>query len=553
MYDLTSPQRDALSHLVERLSPGQQQALDPRDETDLGLIELFLDLSNKRSERYPALHAGLANGHAPPDNAEDDVKLVDLGIDSGGRATARAWHSPQGSSLLSGSAAVALDSASGELLAFGTATQVGEALCEAATKTASAKPADGGVTGLGFYHGLRSADAQPSFGVVMDRRSALNASTSIRANVTAPKICMTGHTCVIIAVGRIPGQQSCTDVDYCYCEPKQWLTNPNLLVPFIGNVDVQAQIDADSNGNINGLTAASSVSAGGVTLSCTLPANLTASQWVNVPQPTSAPGVMAWNYPYDHLGQDSTQSLQYPQTEGLVSDVEGFFLFTFTVPIVDSDPVTFNVCSTGRTDQPSQNCTKIPNLAFYWHCVSAGTRVTLADGATVPIESVDNTMRVRTGVADGTLGVEATTRGEHVDDGDAAGGVLRLVTEAALELTLTAHHPVVTPNGPVAAADLEPGTVVVTEAGSDRVRSLERAASNGAFCNLKLVDRHDRASGVVPAAGSFIANGIVVGDQVSLSAHHRATRLDPDYMLPRLPEMLHRDYESAVTDATVLG
>jgi hypothetical protein len=111
------------------------------------------------------------------------------------------------------------------------------------------------------------------------------------------------------------------------------------------------------------------------------------------------------------------------------------------------------------------------------------------------------------------------------------------------------HHPVDTPSGPVMACDLQPGDAVLTDAGPDPVSAVEPVQSSGAFFNLELVTSRDRARGLRPAFGSFMANGIVVGDMTSQTNYYRATRRDLDYMFPRLPDALHRDYASAVEDA----
>jgi hypothetical protein len=127
-------------------------------------------------------------------------------------------------------------------------------------------------------------------------------------------------------------------------------------------------------------------------------------------------------------------------------------------------------------------------------------------------------------------------------------GVRVLATEGGRELTLTIHHPVVTPNGPVMAADLAAGSVVMTETGPERIASVETIACEAPFFNLKLVNSEDRAQGIKPAYGTFLANGIVVGDSVAQGDYYRSSRLDLDYMIPRLPEEYHRDYEGAVED-----
>ncbi|MEO3755277.1 Hint domain-containing protein [Streptomyces sp. B6B3] len=183
----------------------------------------------------------------------------------------------------------------------------------------------------------------------------------------------------------------------------------------------------------------------------------------------------------------------------------------------------------------------IPDLEFWWHCLAEGTRVTLADGGTVPVEHVDNTMRVRTRDG-GSIGVEATTRGLH------AGEVLRLSTEDHHSVVLTAGHPVVTPDGLRRAVDLAVGDHVLTQDGVTQVTERVPVPSTAVFANLKLINDDDRARGLAGSVGTFIANGIAVGDFLSMTALHKQNARSLGYMLPRLPEKYHTDYASMLAD-----
>jgi hypothetical protein len=107
---------------------------------------------------------------------------------------------------------------------------------------------------------------------------------------------------------------------------------------------------------------------------------------------------------------------------------------------------------------------------------------------------------------------------------------------------------VITPAGPMAAMDLRPGDEVLTAEGSDVVKICEEVPYEGLLFNLVLVDKDDRTRGVSPAFGSFIANGVVVGDFECQAAHFNALRHDLDYMRARLPEANHVDLESALVD-----
>jgi hypothetical protein len=529
---------------MARLEPDQQTALDPGVETDRGLIELVLDLFDKRSDRYPALHAALGVGRSGPDGF-DDVLIVDVGADDAGHATARGWHAAQGGAFLSSAMTLALDTESGKLLAAGAATQVGGTRAPSATRTATAEAAGDSVTALSFYHAQRSPEEPPRFGVVMGRRRT-NLGGAPTITVTAPVKLLPNTKPIRIGLARTGNYQDC---DYRYQENTNF-ENPCLLVPFTGEAHLGEQIECESSGRIPGLrvqTRIYSLSTLGYVDCMETLAQLI--QRVTVPNPASDRTLLKWVYPYDQKSQAQSESIHYQYLAQTRETVSAFF-FQFTVPVLNAVEPTkvFSVCSKDWPDRPSQYCQMIEDLEFWWHCIAAGSLVTLADGSTLPIEQVDSSVRVRTGAGEGSLAVEATWHGYHQDSDGSLGGVRHLVTEGGRELILTAQHPVITPAGPVMALDLRPGAEVVTVAGVERVRSCEPAEHRGRFHNLKLGDAEDRAAGRGLLAKSFFANGVAVGDHECMASYYRAARHDPDYMLARLPAEQHTDYLSALAD-----
>jgi hypothetical protein len=260
--------------------------------------------------------------------------------------------------------------------------------------------------------------------------------------------------------------------------------------------------------------------------------------------------LLEFNYPADGNSYTSTQSLVYDQ-QSLVNEKVSYFFFQFDIP-VENAPVstyTFAVCSKNTPNQPSVQCFEIDNLKFWWHCLAEGTRVRLADGSEAAIETLDNTHRVRTAQG-GDLAVEATSKGGHQGFArmPGQGAVYRLVTSCGRELVATGSHPVVTPVGLLAIADLEAGQQVRTEEGLSEVGSVEALDHDGQFFNLKLGDQNDRAQAGGGLIGTYLANGIAVGDHVAMVKQTEARRRDLDFMLPRLPENQRRDYASAVED-----
>ncbi|HTZ43290.1 MAG TPA: Hint domain-containing protein [Jatrophihabitans sp.] len=523
---------------VERSTDGVRRTLDPRDPGDAAAIRAFLQLTGKTEQTHPGLYgdlAAVADGSASaPDDGGQVLDIVDSGRDAQGRATARVWHQDRTGGHLSGSLALALDADSGAPVAFGYANRVGGGLAPAATRSATAEPAPANLTTIGFAHSQSTPDSVPAFSMV-SQTAPVTSTGMIDANVTAPV--STTHASVQIGLGRPnPGN----DLDYFYKQDTN--DHPQLVVPFTGTVNVQQPLaNVGSGGQFtSGLVVSTQLySLKGASYIAHLSSQSLTTQITG----DTSTNVVTWSYPYDPDGTPGNYtSLMYNGLDAANDSTTAFF-FSFQIPV--DNPVVptfdFNVCSFDWPEQPSVNCYQIQDLQFWWHCLAEGTEVTLADGSTLPIERVDNTVRVRTG-DNGSLGVEATTRGLH------KAGALRLSTRDGQSLVLTAGHPVGTPDGLRRAGDLVAGDEVLTGQGSTTVATVESIDYDGVFANLKLVDEQDRARGLGGAVGTFLANGIVVGDFESMAALHERTVHSLEYMRARIPERYHTDYASTLAD-----
>lgn len=381
------------------------------------------------------------------------------------------------------------------------------------------------------------------------------------ADVTDPRIQPgTGNTAVKIGLGR-PGKT--WDCDYAYANETPWQPgqpfSPPLMVPFTGTWNAQQALDVNAQGVFNRPPQFDSkifAITGHVY-----------SPMTGVPDPTKVTGdetsnIVTWRWVFN--GNDtpaSTTSLVYsPLAESLSEGgpptvnngfipVLSAFYFQFVIPVFgDPDTVTMTVCSHDWPDEPSLNCTPIENLEFWWHCLASGTMVTLDDGTTCAIEAVENNCRVRSGLGQGSLGVEATSRGvrHRVNPEDPATAIYRLHSVQGRTLVLTAGHPVVTEDGLIRASDLRPGMVLHAVDGSDEVATIEVIGSDALFCNLKLIDASDRKNGLGSTVGTFFANGLLVGDHASMDQLHYNNTHSLDYMKARLPERYHQDYASTL-------
>lgn len=524
----TSLSPDQISHALAIAQSGNGQAavLDPTDPDQRDLIFSFLEAAGKSGDRYPALHGAVARG-APSNGGQIDATVVDLGRDRSGRATSRTWVSSRGGAYISGAHTLVLDSESNRVLASGTATQVGGNLVQASTRTAEAEEAAPRMTALTFYHSQPSPDAEPGFGLVSASMSTAADDEEPDVHLTAPVQTRSTGEYIVIALCRDPEHEN-GDADYVY--PSSANVNPDrLVVPFVGTASLPYEVDTTQQPT---LTTKLYVSA--------------ASAWAypytgfDLAGPVSMSGYdVTWNYPFDDQPINLTASIQYNVNTAANDTVTDFF-YQFAIPVQNPiAPVyTFTVCSKDTPDEPSLNCHTIEDLQYWWHCVLAGTPITLADGATIPVEEVDNSMRVRTG-SGGVAAVEATSRGMHTA---AQGPLCRLTTSGGSSVVVSSRHPVLTMTGLVPAEDVAVGSEILTERGGEAVTANEALPHEGQVINLKLATDGE--------PGTFLAGGIAVGDHVALAVQERNLRHDPGYVLPRLPESHHQDWMSALTDAT---
>ncbi len=531
MFDLHTDHRSTLLRLAAQAPTDGALALDPTDPEQHALIAQVLEASNKGPERYPELHRALDDARrgvpgTASSNQLDDCTVVDLGKDAAGRATARGWLASRGGAYISGVTTLVHGAASNELLAEGTATQVGGSLAQSATVSKEAKPATSELRAVSIFHVQQSPDTPPRFGMVA--RSAAE-EEEFPIVVTAP-VPRTGPKAVRIGLCRMPGFEA--DVDYAY--PSSQNVEPDRLVcPLVASAALPYKIDTSKP-----------------LLLQTKVYVKTAAAWLLLRpgfNPQAGAKVLGeyevkLEYPFDKKPIFETQSLQYGVL-AQANDKLSAFYYQCTVPLIGlPKTVTFTICSRDTPEEPSLNCKQIENLEYVWHCLGADTLVTLADGSQRPIAELDNSVSVRTGDGDAIAAVQATYRAFHSDN-EGREPALRLVTEGGRSLLLSSWHPVITPAGPVAARDLNAGDVVLSATGEDRVRTCTTESYEGLVCNLHVVEG-------VGGYGSFLANDILVGDQLALAAHAQALRHDADYMLARLPESHHQDFLSALADAT---
>lgn len=177
----------------------------------------------------------------------------------------------------------------------------------------------------------------------------------------------------------------------------------------------------------------------------------------------------------------------------------------------------------------------IKPIRYVWHCLAAGTRITLADGSTRPVEDIVAGDTVLS--ANGPRAVMATLAQPH------HGPVITLGFTNGASLTGSATHPVRTPDGMVQAAALAVGDTVLTASGGrTTVATVGMGRMNGEGLFNLWLDPDDEGE------TTMIANGIVTGDyQTQLTLLDKAAT-DPALIRARLPPSLHTDFDSWLED-----
>jgi hypothetical protein len=537
----------AVFDLIGELQPDVATPLDPANPVHHSAMLAALAAAGRSADRYPGLHARLAQA-----TSCDTLTLVDKGRDRSGRATAMTWLAASMDPLYTGATLFVLDDETNELLALGHNSNVGEGFVPVSTDTATAQPAKRALKMLAVAHSV-SRSGQVRFtglasGTTLDENTA---TITVTQPAQTPKVAPN----LVIALGR-DSQHPNADADYTFTEPYN-MDTPYLIVPFAGIAVLPYDVQGTPGQPIAGATLTTQIYFGASGQITVIPLNGTytpASRLQNgVTMAAGETNMVEWSYPADGGSYNTTTALVY-NMQSVVNDQISYFLYAFQIPVANAAVSTFPfaICSTGTPNEPTVQCVTVPPLKFWWHCLAKGTRVTLADGTHALIEDLDNTRRVATGTAaPSTLSVEATSRGPHQADAGQVGpgAVYRLVTDQGHELVGTGMHVILTPDGARPLTDLVSGDLVMTDKGPSKISSCTAVSAEGMFYNLKLGDATDREEGLdINAICTYVANGIVVGDHTAFRMTHRKNARDVVRVGATLPVDLALDYASAVAD-----
>lgn len=188
---------------------------------------------------------------------------------------------------------------------------------------------------------------------------------------------------------------------------------------------------------------------------------------------------------------------------------------------------------------PNAGALATPMLALVAGCLHPDTRITLADGSTRAIGELrgeGEPVRSLGGVETFVVG---TVDGEEET-------LYRVVAADGREVLASSEHPFVGADGGwIAAANLAPGTRVLTDQGAVEVRTVETVPYGGPVHNL-LLDRSPDA--LHRDTETFYANGFLVGGHDAQQRLAQAQRAAPERVAPRVPPELAVDYASHLED-----
>ncbi|MCW3085514.1 MAG: hypothetical protein JWP12_2880 [Bacteroidetes bacterium] len=552
---LTKQQHKTLLDFHNASTPGETNYLNPADPVHKAIITAMLSIAGHTEEKYPHLYNSIANAKGAPKtpkgkNAKEKVHLVDAGKTAAGKATVTIWARSTSNNITKGGNLMVFDSKSGQLLAQGENTAVRSGFVSCPTRTATAGQAGKKLSVLYMGHVTEENGTTRFFSYA---NTMAVAQTGILATLTAPVISHPGNTDIQIAVGRNAGVPPPSNTDYVYVETGPNEQNPYLIAPFTGNVPLSGTIDLASLTASDLSTSIFVDNGNGGTAEITrATAYTTDADLVAAFQVGSTPNILQWNFPYDSLSYQNTKSIVYNPAV-MTSEIDSYFYFAFnSIPLqggTSSPP--FYVCSVDTPgEDKSINCTVIPNMYYWWHCLAKGTRVTLEDGTEAPIEKINEKYRVKTGTKDKSLAVWATVLGHHSSDpekGDRA-EIFRLTTANGKKITATENHMVfMTPAKCRMISHLKVGDSIMTDEGASVVKTIKAVAGNGMFYGLALGNAKEKAQKNFPHnLANYYAGGILCGDQQSMRFHAMEANHDPEYMLPRIKPALQQDYLSAL-------
>lgn len=183
--------------------------------------------------------------------------------------------------------------------------------------------------------------------------------------------------------------------------------------------------------------------------------------------------------------------------------------------------------------------TEVKPVDYKKVCMAEGTRVTRADGKSVPVERVKPGEKL---LANGQgLALTVTT----VHRGGERNPLVKLRDEQGREVRVTDTHPLVTAaRGVVQAGELKVGDAVLTRTGARKLVAVERVPYEGLVYNFSLGTSEELAH-LGPEARTLYADGFLVGDSQMQTELEKQKRVDARAVVERLHGAWHEDFRLA--------
>lgn len=518
---------------------------DPATPSDVDAFAAIAAAGGCTADRYPALHqrlrsggraAAFAGGRVLSDNTGafvDNQKVDYLSTTTRGLASAHATltRTKAVSQVFLALSAVNVTGGQTRVLASQTLTAYNTQTVEIGTNDATAQPLP--TTGSNF--GVISWSVQYADGTTDTSHASTQWAYQTASDpvVTAPVQRSDRHTGDMndIVIGLARGYSTPannTDIDYWFWQGQ--VTNTTLLTPLQGSMKFLYPI-APLNATNPVLEFYLARSEGGM---ADLKANNTQPYMSGFSIDPADPTKI--NFSLMPTATAAGNAINFGLSPW-VADTRTFFTARVTVTFQDPQ---FGIgwssilSSTTPNNDPTDGVTFIKPIVYVWHCLAAGTMVTLADGTAKAVENCDSGDVVRSGST--TRKVLATLAQPHW------GTVLTVALSNGATITCSGTHPFLTPAGAVQASALAVGNTVSVAGGTSTVRGIQSSQQSGQpLYNLWL----DPA-----AAGQtvFLANGIVVGDYQMQVALVTGLQNNPNHVRAMLPQYLHADYASHLED-----
>jgi hypothetical protein len=531
--------KSAMEYAINAIPVGRQVVLDMSNPIIFDFVQESYDRAGLGHERYPGLHRAFHDLRAnrgrqiqqqPPTMLE--ASLLDDGWQTGAQMTGIARTAARGDAASTGyvtfvggvatclSVIQVLEN--DDILATGGGTGFSDAttiLLKTSAVDAKPLPEEKPLMVNILYTYQKVVGGPVSVVNYQVPQSALGALQMPTVTQPIVKPAHAANAMIKIGLGRGPAGQNKDDVDYWFW---QGTNDTSYAVPFVGNVTFSANIRTPLTAGTNFFPDFSLVRTdGGYKKLSGAPLDAAIAAFA------ANGAALNWSMPATD-DPNTSKPINFGQ---LNWQVESNVYFNAQFPVTLTNNVLAYAAVVSADQQPvnDQGITYIKPLWFVYHCVAAGTQITLADGSTSPVEKITSSNSVQIDTSGKSLKVRGNTVARH------RGIVYRLGTKSGRSLVMSYGHVILTNEGPVAAQDLQLGQMVQTLEGTEPITGLESFERDEMLFNMEL-DTGDATDGA-----SLFANGIRVGDTVMQANYRRNRRRNLDVVLSRIDPMFHQD------------